>query len=88
MKNEVIVTIFHYKDDKGWEHEKRVEGDIIHHKVYRIPKKSSMGKTSLLNNESPELPKQLEAYEFDFIKESFEHFSLNYYIKHFYYEMR
>jgi len=87
-QNEVIVTIFHYKDDKGWEHDKRIEGDIIHHNVYRILKKSGMYNVPLINTEAPQIPSPLEYYEFDFIKQSFEHFSLHYYIKHFYYEMR
>lgn len=88
MSREVIRTVYHFKDDKGWEHENIVEGDIIAARSYRIPKRASMRDApELLTNEPPAMPQPMKYYVFDLYKESYEHFSLFYYIKHLFYDM-
>ncbi len=87
MGREVIRTVYHFKDDKGWEYEKIVEGDIIPARIYRISAKTSCKDLPVSINEPPSSPVASKYYKFDLCKESFEHFSLFYYIKHLFYEM-
>lgn len=88
MSREVIRTVYHFKDDKGWEHEKIVEGDIIPARIYRMARRASiMDFPEFLTNDTPAKPQPMKYYEFDLCKESFERFSLHYYIKHLFYEM-
>jgi len=89
MKKEIIRTVYHFKDDKGWDKEDIVEGDIVPSDVYRIPKCTKLlDKFNFLSSEPPLIPEKIEFYEFNLVKESYEHFSMHYYIKHLFYEMR
>jgi hypothetical protein len=88
MSREIIRTVYHFKDDKGWTYEMIAEGDICPHTLYRIPKRASMREApKLLSNDPPSMPMPMKHYEFDLVRESYEHFSLFYYIKHLFYEM-
>ena len=89
MKHEIIKTIFHFTDDKGWNHQVEHEGNHPYMHTWRIPKRARMcDAPDLLNTSEPPKMPAMTVYEFELQRETFEHFALNYYIKHIYYEMR
>lgn len=87
MSHKIIRTVYHFKDDKGWTHEEIVEGEVCPNKLYFITKRKNLIDTpELLSYDPPSM--QITYYEFDLVNEVYEHFSLNYYIKHLFYEMK
>lgn len=81
MNNKVIRTVYHFKDDKRWDKQDIVEGDIVPQDVYRIPKRTKLTELidtfNFLSNEPPLIPEKIEFYEFSLVNESYEHFITN-----------
>lgn len=81
----VNKTVIHLMDDKGWNVEMDRVGDVQLGNKYFIPKRRGgvvLGVTGM-----PVLDIKREMYEFELVRQSYEH-SGEERIKHIYYEMR
>ena len=90
MKNEVIKTVLHLTDDKGWTKEQELEGDW-HGRMWIVRKYARKDATVPLTKMCYEPPAEClirDDIEFEAHRTSYEKIAWHCYLKHVYLEQK